>query len=329
MVYHPDQIFSNIANLHIAIVGDIMLDTYWWGNVERISPEAPVPILSRTKTEYRIGGAGNVALNTVSLGAVTTLFSVTGKDFSGNTLCEMLAKEHIDVENVIRTDTRRTTNKIRIMSRNQQMLRIDDEEMEDIPPAMEDVLIQHFRSFIQKSKPAAVIFEDYNKGVLTKKTITEMLKVCNENNILTTVDPKRKNFFAYQHTGIFKPNVKEVQEALHLTPEEMDNPDWPIIHQRLQKELAHKISLITLSEKGIFAQDEKGPLTIPAFNRDIADVSGAGDTVIAVASLVYAASGNLEWAARIANIAGGLVCEEAGTVAIKKQKLLDECRRLF
>ncbi len=329
MVFDPGPIFSKIAQLHIVIVGDIMLDTYWWGNVERISPEAPVPILSRTKTEYRIGGAGNVALNTRALGANTTIFSVTGSDASGDILCDMLAKENISINQIIRIADRPTTHKIRIMGRNQQMLRIDDEVTEDIPPDIENILLQQFQKFVEERRPDVVIFEDYNKGVLTQKTITGMMACCHANEVLTSVDPKRKNFFAYRQATIFKPNAKEVQEALHLTPEEMNAPDWRAIHRRLQQELAHTISLITLSEKGIFAEGKEEHTRIPAFSRDIADVSGAGDTVIAVASLVYAATRDIAVAAAIANIAGGLVCEEAGTVAVQKDKLMAECRKLL
>ena len=326
---NTDQLFEDMERLHVVIVGDIMLDTYWWGNVERISPEAPVPVLSRTRTEYRIGGAGNVALNTVALGAHTTLFSVTGNDATGDLLLEKLAKENIDTQYILRSDSRPTTNKIRIMGRNQQMMRIDDEVTEDIDAAIEKKLIKNFKAFIAAENVSVVIFEDYNKGVLTKNCIREMLATCNEKNILTTVDPKHNNFFEYTESGIFKPNLKEVKEALHLPDKVPDVNELEKIHARLQETLSHKISLITLSEKGIFAQSNEHSVIIPSHNRDIADVSGAGDTVIAVASLVFAASNDMVLAAKIANIAGGLVCEEAGTVSINKKRLQEECLKLL
>ncbi|MBS1730738.1 MAG: carbohydrate kinase [Bacteroidetes bacterium] len=324
-----DLLFSGFETLPVVVVGDIMLDTYQWGNVERISPEAPVPILSHTHTEYRIGGAGNVALNTVALGASTTLFSVIGKDATGDMLLKILEKENIQTQHIIRSSGRPTTNKIRIMSRNQQMMRIDEEIKDDIDADLENEFIENFKSFITSNNIAVVIFEDYNKGVLTKNCIGEMLTFCNEKKILTAVDPKHKNFFEYKHTGIFKPNLKEVKEALHILEEKMDIHSFQKVHDQLQKIISNKISLITLSEKGIFAQSDQGSEIIPSYNRDIADVSGAGDTVIAVASLVYAVSGDMMLAAKIANIAGGLVCEEAGTVAISKKRLQEECLRLL
>ncbi len=326
---NTDQLFADIERLQVVIVGDIMLDTYWWGNVERISPEAPVPVLSRTHTEYRIGGAGNVALNTIALCAHTTLFSVTGNDATGDLLLEKLEKENIVTQYILRSDERPTTNKIRIMGRNQQMMRIDDEVTEDVDADTEKRLVENFKTFIAEKNVSVVIFEDYNKGVLTKNCIHEMLAACREKNILTTVDPKQKNFFEYAQSGIFKPNLKEVKEALHLTDDELEINGLEKIHTRLQEILSHKISLITLSEKGIFAKSSEQSVLIPSHNRDIADVSGAGDTVIAIASLVFAASNDMILAAKIANIAGGLVCEEAGTISINKKKLQEECLKLL
>jgi rfaE bifunctional protein kinase chain/domain len=174
-----------------------------------------------------------------------------------------------------------------------------------------------------------MIFEDYNKGVLTPEVINRVIELCNQKNIPTTVDPKRKNFFAFRNASIFKPNLKEVREAFNIIEENIDRRILEDIHTKLKHELAHKVSLITLSEKGIFYEDGNGAEIIPAHIRNIADVSGAGDTVIAVASLVYAATKNTELMAEVANLAGGIVCEEVGTVAIDKQKLLKECETLL
>lgn len=229
-----DQVFSGIENVEVIIAGDIMLDTYWWGNVDRISPEAPVPVLSRTHTEYRIGGAGNVALNTVALGAHTHLFSVTGNDEAGDVLLKKMENANIHTSNIVRSNERHTTNKIRIMGRNQQMMRIDDEVTEDISEVVEKKLLENFKDCISKQHISVVIFEDYNKGVLTKNVIREMQKICNEKNILTTVDPKHKNFFEYKNAGIFKPNLKEVREALHLTFEELNEDVLQNIHAKLR-----------------------------------------------------------------------------------------------
>ena len=205
------------------------------------------------------------------------------------------------------------------------MLRLDAEITKDLESADEEKLISAVAKFIDTEEPHVMIFEDYNKGILTPKVITKVIELCNQKNIATTVDPKRKNFFAFRKSSIFKPNLKEVREAFNIIEENIDKSVLEAIHHRLKKELSHSISLITLSERGIFYEDGNGAEIIPAHVRNIADVSGAGDTVIAVASLVYAATRDTELMAEVANLAGGIVCEEVGTVAIDKQKLLQEC----
>jgi rfaE bifunctional protein kinase chain/domain len=324
-----ENLFAEFSSLHVAVVGDVMLDTYWWGNVERISPEAPVPVVAMQHREQRIGGAGNVALNTVSLGAQTTLFSVTGNDEDAKTLNALLEKQNINTKYIVQSSKRITTNKIRVMSRNQQMLRLDSEITNDILSEDEAQLLQNFSACINSSKPSVVIFEDYNKGVLTSTLIQSIIKLCRENNIITAVDPKRKNFFEYKQVDIFKPNLKEVKDGLNILIDDVTPEILETIHQELHNLLHHKISLITLSEKGVFIHNEKTSKIIPAHIRNIADVSGAGDTVIAVASLVYAATKDILLTAEIANLAGGIVCEEVGTVAISKEKLLQECTELI
>ena len=306
-----------------------MLDTYWWGHVERISPEAPVPVVALDKREVRIGGAGNVALNLVSLGAKTSIFSVIGEDETGRELDRMLAGSGIDTSYLICNSARKTTDKMRVISRNQQMMRLDSETTEDLDAAAEDALIAKVRDYIVAEKPAIIVFEDYNKGVLTARVIRELLALCAKHNIITSVDPKRKNFFAYQGCTIFKPNLKEVKDGLNLLVENINLPALANIHRLLKEQLRHDISLITLSEKGVFYQEKDKGQIIPSHIRNIADVSGAGDTVIAVASLVYAAAKDIAVMAAIANIAGGLVCEDVGTVAINKERLLQECKLLM
>jgi rfaE bifunctional protein kinase chain/domain len=324
-----DKLFDRFAAIKVGVIGDVMLDTYWWGHVERISPEAPVPVVALDKREVRIGGAGNVALNLVSLGAKTSIFSVMGEDETGKELDQMLADSGIDTSYLICSRTRRTTNKMRVISRNQQMMRLDSETTEDLIKDAEDALIARVSDYILQEKPAILIFEDYNKGVLTARVIAELLALCAQHNIITSVDPKRKNFFAYRHATIFKPNLKEVKDGLNLLVEDINLPALANIHRLLKEQLGHNISLITLSEKGVFYQEKEDGAIIPTHIRNIADVSGAGDTVIAVASLVYAASKDIGAMAAIANIAGGLVCEDVGTVAINKRKLLQECKLLM
>ncbi len=324
-----EKLFHQFSQLKVAVIGDVMLDTYWWGKVDRISPEAPVPVVAVSKKEQRIGGAGNVALNLQSLGANVSVLSVLGKDNDGEQLKALLEDNNINTKYLVYSPQRITTNKIRIISRNQHMMRLDAELTNDISADDEAKLLYAFENFIAAESPDAVVLEDYNKGVLTENCITKIIGLCSRKNILTTVDPKRKNFFAYKGVDIFKPNLKEVKEGLNLLSDELNLSVLKDIHLQLQEKLQHKISFITLSEKGVFYNDDTVAAIIPTHIRSIADVSGAGDTVIAVASLVYAATKNIVLMADIANVAGGLVCEEVGTVAIDKEKLLEECKKLL
>jgi rfaE bifunctional protein kinase chain/domain len=324
-----EKLFSGFGSLRVLVVGDVMLDTYWWGHVDRISPEAPVPVVALRNKELRVGGAANVALNTVSLGAATSVISVTGNDADGKELLRLLEENSIDTGYMISSDQRITTNKTRIMSRNQQMMRLDAEITADIDPQLENELIGKVKAYFAAHKPDVLVLEDYNKGILTEKVIRELIALCKKENVITTVDPKRKNFLAYKGVTIFKPNLKEVKDGLNLLASTVDLGSLQEIHTALRKHLQHEISLITLSEKGIFYTRNEEARIIPTHIRSIADVSGAGDTVIAVASLAYAASKDMHLAAEMANIAGGLVCEEVGTAAIDKEKLLRECEILL
>ncbi len=323
------HLFERFASLKVGVIGDVMLDTYMWGKVERISPEAPVPVVSLNKKEYRIGGAGNVALNCESLGAKVAIFSVTGNDPESELLKDLFRHNHIDTAGLVKSTDRITTNKTRIISRNQQMMRLDKEMTDPLGKADEQLLLEQVRKYIAGEDPDILIFEDYNKGVLTENIISEVISLCRAAGVLTAVDPKRKHFFAFRHADIFKPNLKEVKEALNLLADSADLPLLQKIHTELQQLLEHKISLITLSEKGVFYQLNGKSALIPSHLRNIADVSGAGDTVIAVASLVYAATKNVHLMAEMANIAGGLVCEEVGTVSVSKEQLLHECELLL
>lgn len=323
------KLFSSFSSLRVGVIGDVMLDTYMWGKVERISPEAPVPVVSLDHKEYRIGGAGNVALNCQSLGAQVSVLSVIGDDTEGLILQDLFTKSHINTSYMVKSRERITTNKTRIISRNQHMMRLDAEVTKDINATEENTLLQQAETFISTVKPQVIIFEDYNKGVLTESLIQKIIALCKKAGVVTAVDPKRKNFFTYQGVDIFKPNLKEVKEGLNLLLEEVTAPHLQHIHEELAKLLHHKISFITLSEHGVFYQQGDKAQLIASHLRNIADVSGAGDTVIAVASLVYAATNDVQLMAEVANIAGGLVCEEVGTVAIDKQKLLHECELLL
>jgi len=324
-----DKLFNDISKMKVAVIGDVMLDTYWWGNVERISPEAPVPVVAVDKREKRIGGAGNVALNVQALGATVAILTILGDDEDGVQLKQLLQDNKIDTRFIFESKKRITTNKIRIISRNQQMMRLDAEHTEDIDETDETKLQNQIEKYILSEKPDVVILEDYNKGILTKNIIENTIELCNKNNIPITVDPKRKNFFSYKNATLFKPNLHEAITALNLMMEEVSPELLTDIHARINEQLGHKISLITLSDKGIFYQENDRKNIIPSHRRNVADVSGAGDTVIAVASTVYAATKDINLVAEVANIAGGIVCEEVGTVAINKEKLLTECKRII
>jgi len=323
-----DELFASF-HMPVLVIGDVMLDTYWWGNTERISPEAPVPVVAVSKKEQRIGGAGNVALNLVSLGANVSLVSLVGEDEEAVQLKELLTANKINTNYLCQSKERGTTNKIRIISRNQHMMRLDAEVTQNLSAAEETLFLQKVETAIATENPAVVIFEDYNKGVLTHTVIQKIISRCKELNIATTVDPKRKNFFSYTGVDVFKPNLREAKEALNIIEPGVSQPLLNQIHKALQAQLGHDTSFITLSENGVYYCNDSEENWVPTHARNIADVSGAGDTVIAVASLVFAATRNRKLMAEMANIAGGIVCEEVGTVAINKETFLAECKRLL
>src|SRR5665647_1266216 len=266
-----DKLFADISKMKVAVIGDVMLDTYWWGNVERISPEAPVPVVAVSKKENRIGGAGNVALNVQALGATVALLTILGDDDDGVQLKKLLQDKDIDTRFILESKKRITTNKIRIISRNQQMMRLDAEHTDDIDETDETKLLNQVEKYILSERPNVVILEDYNKGILTKNIIDHTIDLCNKNNIPTAVDPKRKNFFSYKNATLFKPNLHEVITSLNLLPEEITEDTLHNVHKQLHEKLNHEISLITLSEKGIFYQNSKETGIVPAHIRNIAD----------------------------------------------------------
>lgn len=324
-----DQLFSDFSDVKIGVIGDVMLDAYMWGHVERISPEAPVPIVALDKKENRLGGAANVALNARALGSKVFILTVLGQDDAAQEMLSLLDMHQISADYIVKDSNRITTTKTRIISRNQQMLRLDDEITDDLDSELEDTFIKKVELFIITQRPQVIIFEDYNKGVLTSKVISAVIEICKVHDVVMTVDPKKKNFFAYQGVHVFKPNLKEVKDALHHSLDIIDQAHLQSAHELLKEKLSHEVSFITLSEKGVFYHDLQQSEMIPTHVRSIADVSGAGDTVIATASLVYALTKDAALMARIANIAGGLVCEEVGTVSINKDRLLQECSMLI
>ena len=318
------KIFDDMDGVHVVVVGDVMLDNYWWGHVERISPEAPVPIVALNRRESRLGGAANVALNCRALGAKVTLASVVGDDSEGGTLIKLANEAGIDSSLIMQSWRRPTTTKVRVLSRNQQMLRLDDEVTDELYADEEHPFIDMVLKFLQKVKPQVLIFEDYNKGVLKENVIRLITAHCKEIGIITVVDPKKRNFLAYKNVTIFKPNLKEVREGLNMDVADVSEKEMDKVHRKLNETLHHDITFVTLSEKGVFYNNGFSSAILPSHIRNIADVSGAGDTVVATAALVYSITKDVALMAEISNLAGGLVCEEAGVVALKKDKLLRE-----
>jgi len=306
-----------------------MMDAYVLGKVTRISPEAPVPIISLENEEERIGGAGNVALNLVSLGAKPIIATVIGNDSNGEKLSKLLKSNGISVEGVIFSDNRKTTVKTRVISNKQQLLRIDSEDTFPISVSEEDQLINKISKLIETGLDA-IIFEDYNKGVLTENLILKVIHIAQKKNIPTAVDPKKENFFAYRNVTLFKPNLKELKEGMNVNFNISSNKsDFELAVISLEVKLNNEISFITLSEHGVFIKNSTNKHYAKAHLRNIADVSGAGDTVIAVATLCLASKLDIEQIAEISNIAGGLVCEKSGVISIDKQELLQEVEELL
>lgn len=322
------DIFQKFNNLNVVVIGDIMVDSYQWGKVERISPEAPVPICAVTKIENRLGGAGNVALNLKAMGANPILCSVIGEDSNGENLLHLMQQEGMTTDYILQSTDRPTTTKTRIIGNNSQMLRIDNESIETLDRKEETAFLKRIESLFSKMKIDVVIFQDYDKGVITERVITTTTSQANKKNIPITVDPKHRNFPLYKDVTMFKPNLKELKEGLKIefdkpTQENLENASLLLKDkQRIEK------VFITLSEYGVFFADyskkQAEVVLLPANVRKIADVSGAGDTVISVASLCLALAIEPKEIAKISNLAGGLVCEEVGVVPINKDRLYRE-----
>ncbi len=326
------KLFDTFNNLNVLIIGDVMVDSYLWGTVDRISPEAPVPVVSITKRENRLGGAANVALNIKSLGAKPILCSVVGNDAKGEEFISLLQKEGMDISGIIKSNKRITTTKFRVIGNNMQLLRVDEETDVDLSDENKKSLFHKFSEIIEKKKIDVIIFQDYDKGVIDEELIAEVVFVANEHNIPVAVDPKRRNFLSYKGVTLFKPNLKELREGLKIDIDRKNPDDLKNAVAGLKSKLDAKMVMITLSEDGIFIDyndnGDRQTLLFPSYVRTISDVSGAGDTVISVASLCLAAGCNPATMANIANLAGGLVCEEVGVVPINKEKLLKETLKL-
>ena len=307
-----------------------MLDVYMKGKVERISPEAPVPIVSVTETFSRLGGAANVAQNLKGLGAKPILCSIIGNDDKSNELLSLMSEQNMTTSGIVKSDERITTRKVRIISNNAQMLRVDTENTFDLTKKEHSLLMTEIKNIINNEKIDGIILQDYNKGVLTENIIKEVVAIANEKNIPVGVDPKKKNFLSYKNVTLFKPNLKELREGLGITVKDESIDDITNAIDLLHKELNCKYIMTTLSERGVLIKDYDTNTChhIPAHLRKIADVSGAGDTVLSVAMLCLVCKQEAYNIAALSNLAGGLVCEELGAVSINKERLFAESKKI-
>jgi rfaE bifunctional protein kinase chain/domain len=319
------ELFDAFNRLRVLIIGDVMLDRYVWGRVERISPEAPVPVVLAHKKECRLGGAGNVVLNVAALGARAVICSVVGEDRDGTELVELLESNGLSSEGILKSADRMTTVKERVIAGSQQVVRVDSETDRLISEADRQALLARIEALLDQTD--VVIFEDYDKGVISPELIAAVVERTRQRGIPTVVDPKKRNFLHCHGVTLFKPNLKELREGLNVSVDVKNPVELEAAAARLRERLGTEGTLITLSERGVFIdlRDERHHL--PAHVRQIADVSGAGDTVISIAACGLALGLSPRQIAGLSNLGGGLVCESVGVVPIDKRLLLEEALR--
>lgn len=311
------SVIQNFANAKVLVIGDVMLDTYWWGNTNRISPEAPVPVIDVQKVEHRAGGAANVALNTISFGAATFLCGVVGDDENGKLLKQLLVEKNINIDGLIVSTHRKTTQKNRAMSRNQQLLRFDIEDKNDLDSDTSDIFILTIQNLLEKHNIEVIILQDYDKGVLNQNNINSIIKLASKYQIKFVVDPKFKHFFHYTGAFIFKPNLKEALDAMPFNFNQFDEILLSLYMKQLIAKLNVEYLILTLSEHGIASIDQKNNFFYhPVIPRNIVDVSGAGDSVIAILALCGIQNLPMNKTIYLANIVGGLACESVGVTPI-------------
>jgi rfaE bifunctional protein kinase chain/domain len=304
------------VNQVVFVVGDVMLDKYIFGVVNRISPEAPVPVLDVSKKSERPGGAANVALNLYGLKLHTILFSVIGKDDAAVSLLNYFEKEGLSSEGILKSSSRRTSQKIRVMSNGQHLLRMDEEDAHSLSSEEEKDFLAHILSLWSKYKPIGIVLQDYNKGVLTPFIIKSLISMAKEMDIPVVVDPKDLHFWDYQGVTIFKPNKKEIQNKIPFLFEN-NLSDLKRVSDYIFSKLDCEISVITLGEDGLWIANRSSCFWIKGIKQEISDVSGAGDAVIS--SLVWSLikQVDLETMGNIANAAGAQVCARSGVVSLE------------
>lgn len=309
---------ENISGVRVLVVGDLMLDRYWWGNVSRISPEAPVPVVNLENVSATLGGAANVAANVAGLGAEPFLVGVVGEDEEATAVAEALKSKNISDKFLIRSSERRTTVKTRIVAHNQQIVRIDRETKNNLSFQEEEAIWERAADLITRVE--IVILSDYAKGVLTENLTARLITKTRKENKKVFVDPKGKNFLKYQHATMLTPNRSEFFEACDL-----NGGDKRIVEQKgkeLLSELGLEYLLVTQGEDGMMLFEKDRETThLPVEQRNVYDVTGAGDTVIGCLAVATAAGADFLTAATFANRAAGLVIEKVGTTAISSEML--------
>jgi len=316
-----EKIFRSFREKRIAVIGDVMIDKYIFGHVSRISPEYPVPVVDVTSESSRLGGAANVAVNTHALGAETLLIGVTGNDAERRNLVSLMREHGLDPAMLLADSTRPTTCKTRILSQNHHITRVDYESRTPVDAGLEKRLLGMFMEIA--GTVDAVVLEDYDKGVLTPSLIASVIAICRERKTPVLVDPKLKGFFSYGGCTVFKPNLSELSASLGIPVANADS-DVERVCLLFAAKLDVESLVVTRSEKGMTVYD--GSFThIPALSLDVADVSGAGDTVIGTLALGLASGLDLVTSTRIANLAANTVCQEVGAVPVRPDKLFNAC----
>ena len=309
------EIASGFADRNVLVVGDLMLDTYLWGDINRISPEAPVPIVEVKKIEYNPGGAANVALNLASLGCKVSLIGLIGTDAEGTILKNLLDQRNIICTDLVISESRPTTVKSRIIAHTQQVVRAAREMNKDLSESSNNNLIKSVKEIIEDVD--AVILGDYNKGVLNLVSVKAIIDAANNAGKPVYVDPKESNFNAYKNVRLFKPNLSEFKNA-YIEDESLEVAGFQFKH-----EINAEILMITRGADGVSLFDGSDYHHFPTKARLVHDVSGAGDTVIATFTLSDICGASTEESVTLSNYAAGRVCEEVGVVPISL-KMLDE-----
>ncbi len=318
------DIRESFTEQNIIVIGDTILDRYFYGRADRISPEAPVPVFDLNKQQVCLGGAANVALNVHHLSASAHLITVVGDDHHASSLKELLAEHNLSTTGLITDKSRCTTVKTRLYAQGQQLIRVDEERRHLISEEIENLIVQALEIELKRAPHSSIILQDYNKGVLTKSLIHSIINISQSYQSKVFVDPKHSNFWEYENVFLFKPNLKEFEDAI-LIKQDLQSLEALIqAAEKLKSKMSVRSLVVTLGSKGIFISTPEINKIIPTQPRSIADVCGAGDSVISTLAVALSAGIPAINAATLANLAGGQVCEHLGVVPVQLEQLLEE-----